>query len=253
MMSYIQLNLKHLVTSQYRFKMKAFIEMLNPLLFMQVIAILFSLGGVGSRGMGNVTGYITVTYMSTEFVLIFTIIWAFIISIQLTMKSYRRQMQAFVYDSRSIVLSDGLFLLTGSAIGAVFTLGSHYILQAIQRFILKKDYVLGLDISPSALDVLFGLIATILIIFTISMIGYFLGTIAQRSVLLAYLVPSLLIGMLLVLLMTGNDQLLEIFQSVFSFYFFESNFLLFALKFIGTSLVFFLLSIKLSKDLEVAP
>lgn len=251
MMSYIQLNLKNLTLNQYRFKMKAFIEMLNPLLFMQVIAIIFSLGGVGSRGSGNIMSYINITYMSTEFVLIFTIIWAFVIAIQLTMKPYRRQIQPFVYDSRSIALSDGLFLLTGSTIGAVFTLGSHYILRAIQRFILKKDYVLGLDISPSVIDVLFGLIASILIIFTLSMVGYFLGTIAQRSVLLAYLVPSLLIGSLLLLLMTGNERLLEFFQSIFSFYFFEDNFLFFFLKFTLTSLIFFLLSYKLSENLEV--
>lgn len=248
-MSYTQVTLKEVVKKQYSLKLKAFTDLLNPLIFMQLIALFFSLNGIGQRGVG---GNLSITYYSTDFVVFFTILWAFIIAIQLRMKNYRQQMLPFVYNSTTTALSDGLFLLTASIIGAVFSLASRYILLAITRFVLQHDQLLGTNIIASPLELLMGVIATIVVIFTFGLIGYFVGTLIQWNKGFAYILLTVLIGGLLSVLLSGNETLLNILQMLFKFYFFEKNFFLFLVKFLGTASLGFFIALKLSHRLEVS-
>ena len=252
MMSYQEISLKEIVKKQYHFKMKAFVELLNPLIFMQLIAILFSFNGIGQRGMGSMNGRLSVSYYSTDIVILLTILWAFIISIQLTTKNYREEIQAFIFHSKSSAMSDGLFLLTASTIGALFALGSRYIIIAINLYLFKEEKVLNVDITSSFSVIILGVLATIIIIFTFTMLGYLFGTAIQANKGLAYFIPAIFIGGFLSLLFLGDSIVIDWIHSIFTFYFFEDNFLLFAVKFLVTGLISFLLSLKLSERLEVS-
>src|SRR5690625_25695 len=95
-MSLTQVSTSDIVKQQYIFKLKAFPDLFNRLFFMLIVGLLFSLGGIGQQGL---RGMITVDIYSADFIIIFTIIWTFIIAIQLTTKLYRNQIVPFVHRS----------------------------------------------------------------------------------------------------------------------------------------------------------
>lgn len=249
MMSFSPVTLTDIVKKQYVFKLKAFTDLLSPLLLMQLFGLLFSLGGVGHSGRGN---YFNVTYYSTDFVIYFTIIWGFVIAVQLTSKNFRYQLTPFVTNHQANVLSDGLLLLTASIFGGILALLSRFILLAFVMFVFQKDQIIIKDSIESIPELFMGIITTILIIFLFSMLGYAIGSLVQRHRSFAVIIPAIAIGGFFFLILIGDETTLKYFEKLFSFYYLEKNFSIFVLKHIITSIILFFLAYQLTKRLEVA-
>ena len=100
------------VKKQYFFKLKANIDAFSSLVWIQLLAHLFSLGGVASMGMGGTNLSVDVKYYSADLVIGFTMLWAFVTAITITTKPYRNHDFTFVTNRLSSSLSNILFLLT---------------------------------------------------------------------------------------------------------------------------------------------
>ena len=73
MMSLTKVTLAEIVKKQYLFKLKANIDSFSSLVWIQLLAILFSFGGIGSSGMGMGEMNIDVKYYSSDMVIVFSL------------------------------------------------------------------------------------------------------------------------------------------------------------------------------------
>src|SRR5690625_7769381 len=105
---------------------------------------------------------------------------------------------------------------------------------------MNHKILLGAATNPSIGEILLGFIATIITIFTFSAIGYMFGMLVQRNKVFSFILPAIFIGGFLMLVITGNEFFLISMHKTFKFYFFETNFLLFVLNFLITSVIFFI-------------
>lgn len=242
-MSLSTIKLFQVVKKQYNFKLKANIGLFNSLIILQLFGILFSLGGTGQMG----GSFYNLSFYTADFMIVFTMIWAFAIAFQLTTKDYRNAEFIFVTNRRGSDLSNTLFLLTASIIGAFTALLSGYLSKVIVYFSFKKEIINAaqpLTIKP----LIYGFSATVLFIFVFSLLGYFFGAIVQLNRVFMILLPVLFIGFLLIAARAGEDNLLII---LFEFYFQEFSFPVFLVKMIVTSLLLFKGSTLITNRLEV--
>lgn len=245
MMSLTKTNLAGTVKKQYFFKLKSNIDSFSSLIGIQLVAILFSFGGVASSGMSGNGVNIDVKYYSSDIVIVFTLIWVFVTAITITTRPYRNHDFTFVTNRLSSSISNILFLLTASIIGGVTAMLAGN-LQKVLSYILFDLESYGSRAGVN--EFIFGMCATILYLFLISSIGYFIGTLVQVSKLFSLIIPVMIIGSLfLEAAMNKEPFLINIFQS----YVMESAFLLFIVKAIITTAVFFVASISILNRLEV--
>src|SRR5699024_5729575 len=103
--------------------------------------LLFSLGGVGQGGSGSFEISINRHYYTVDYVIAFTMIWAFITSIQMTTREYRQDDFTFVTNRLSGNLSNIAFLFTASVIGGVLAVLSDFLLKGVIRFLFKFSFI----------------------------------------------------------------------------------------------------------------
>src|SRR5699024_440427 len=118
-------------------KLKANVGLFSSLIILQIFGILFSLGGIGQRG----GSFYTISYYTADYMIIFTMIWAFMIAIQLMSKDYRDLDFTFVTNRLASHLANVLFLVTASIIGAITSLLSGYLSKVIVYFAFERDYI----------------------------------------------------------------------------------------------------------------
>lgn len=246
-MSLSKVSLATVVKKQYQFKLKSYIGMFSSLVGLQLIALLFSLGGVGQGGSGSFEISINRHYYTVDYVIAFTMIWAFITSIQMTTREYRQDDFTFVTNRLSGNLSNISFLFTASVIGGVLTVLSDFLLKVVIRFLFKFSFIPQMGLADNIGLFLKGILATILYIFLFSAIGYIIGTFVQLSKVFIIIIPGIFIGLLLLSLTMGTDTPLQLFK----FYFQEAHFLLFSFKMIITSCLLVLGAVIISNRLEV--
>lgn len=245
MMSLSTANLMDIVKKQYLFKLKANIDAFSSLVGIQVLAILFSLGGSSIHSSSSEGFYIEIKYYSADIVVVFTMIWALVTAITITTKQYRNNDFTFVTNRISSSLSNILFLLTASFVGALTAVLSRYLIQMIGLIIYKEEFF---TTAFAGGEILLGLVAALIYIFTISSIGYLVGALIQINKLFAVLFPVLMIGSLFLdATMDREPSLIKIFQ----FYVMESSIFLFIIKMVLTSALFFLASIGILNRMEV--
>lgn len=233
------------VKKQYAFKMKAYIDAFSSLVGIQFIAFLFSLGG-GSSSMGTSDGYhFELKFYSADLVIIFTFIWIFVTAITITTKPYRNQDFTFVTNRMSSSLSNILFLLSASLLGAFTAVLSRFLIQTVAYFLLKEDLYIA---SVMTSEMMIGITVSLLYVFWISSIGYFVGTLVQIHKGFALLIPVIVIGSLFYDGFMQRDAMLLI---LFQFYFLESSMVLFAIKTLITTAVLFFASIAILNRMEV--
>lgn len=242
-MSLVKVQLKEIVKKQYLYKLNAYRNIITSLIITQLIALFFSINGVGNSGFGTSTVDVNihVSYYSADIVLIFTLLWAFITGITITTKDYRNQEFSFVSNRLSSILSNILFLLTISMVAGLMAVFSRYILQDI--LYLFFDEAIIHSVSYGFGDYLKGLMATILYIVLISSFAYVLGMLFQIHKLFILVIPILFLG-----ISFTNDNLL---QNLFSVFINETFFSLFAIKVIVSSSLFFYCSYLINNRLEV--
>ena len=110
-MSLLTTNVSQTVKKQFFFKLKANIDSLSSLIWIQLLAILFSFGGVSSMWSSNGEASIEVQYFTSDIVVVFTFIWSFVTAITITTKPYRHHDFTFVTNRLSSSLSNILFFL----------------------------------------------------------------------------------------------------------------------------------------------
>lgn len=246
MMSLTKVNLAETVKKQYKFKLKAYIDVFSSLVWIQLLAILFSLGGVASMGGGGVDLNINVKYYSADLVVVFTMLWSFVTAITIMTKPYRNHDFSFVTNRLSSSLANIFFLLTTSIMGSITAVLSGNIVQVLVTVLFKQQ---SFHTNMVSQELLLGIPITVLYVFLISSIGYFIGALVQISKGFIILIPVLIIGSVSLdaFLQKKNPSIINIFQ----FYVMESNLSLFIVKTLMTISVFFIAAIILLNRMEV--
>lgn len=235
------------VARQFKYKLKAYNGVLSSLVLVQIIAILFSLGGNGSFHSSGGSGIsINATLFTNANVIIFTFLWVIAHAVMMTTKAEREHGFTFVSNHISNHLSNALFLLLASVIAAVTTILAGFLLRVLVYFFKEPAPILGSNVHYEVSDIFTGVFSMTFYLILLASAGYVLGTLSQLHRTLPYLLPVLLIGIFIWLIQLDHSL---VGRGV-AFYFEETNALLFVLKVTVTSVVCFLAAILLTKRLE---
>lgn len=245
MMSLSTANFTQIVKRQYLFKLKANIDVISTLIGIQLLAILFSLFGVGSAGSSSSGLSINVKFFSADMVIAFTMIWGFVTAITITTKPYRYNDFTFVTNRLTSNLANIGFLFTISVLGGVTAiLGKNLIL-----LITTVGFNSALYGSPFLLnEFILGATATILYIFLSSALGYLIGVLVQISKLFVVVIPAVAIGSLFLDVRLQKDPTIT---DVAKFFFLESSVSLFIIKALLAAALLFFISICMLNRMEV--
>ena len=245
MMSLKTINLAETVKKQFVFKLKANIDVFSSLVWIQLLAILFSLNGVASMGMGGTNLSVDVKYYSADLVIIFTMLWSFVTAITITTKPYRNHDFTFVSNRLSSSLSNILFLLTASFIGSITATLAGNLVKLLVSILFKQELF---HFYTGSLEFVLGIGVTIIYVFFLSSMGYLIGTLVQVSKGFIILIPVLFLGTIFLAASMHTEPLLI---QIFQFYVFESSLLFFILKTLLTTVLFFIAAISLLNRMEV--
>jgi len=247
MMYLTKVSLWDVVKKQFRFKLKSFRGMFTSLMILQVMAILFSLGGEGGGGGGSDTFSYDMKFYSGNIIIAFMMIWAFISAIVVTTQAYRYDDYTFVANRLSSHLANILFLGWASVIGGVtFVLASQSLKLSV-FFLKDREFVESQPLT--VLQMAEGLAATILYLFLFTAIGYLVGMLVQRSRVFMIILPGLLFGSLFLNVLLASESTLVI--DIGQFFVRETSFLLFTLKVLLASALAYAISAWISNSLEV--
>lgn len=239
-MSLTKISLWDVVKKQFFFKLKSNIDAFNSLVWIQLIGIFFGFNSSSSWSMDGID--INIGYFSADGVIVLSMFWAFVTAITITTKPYRNLDFTFVSNRLSSSLSNILFLFTGSVLAAVTGMLSRFMVQFIHMsFGSGEVFTIPFGIG----DFFIGVGATVLYLFLISALGYFIGTLVQVSKLFTFIVPAVIIAFMYADI--GINEKPLILQT----YFMESSFLLFFIKVLITVVVLFGASMAILNRLEV--
>ena len=249
MMSLTKVSLIDVVKKQYIYKLKAYSQVFMSLIFLQLLAVLFSMNGVGSMG-GSTGGSVElqVKYFSADFVAAFTMLWGFITAILITTKAYRNDDFVFVTNRVSSNLSNAVFLLTASVIGGITAMLSSYLLKVIVYYFISDLSIKSITVLEAPMELLLGIFSTILYVFLFCALGYLVGTLVQISKAFTVLLPAAFFGTLILEGLSGKAGTVA---NVFDFFFTESSLVLFIVKIIVSAGLLFSGAFVLSNRLEV--
>ncbi|MFS1519324.1 hypothetical protein V1503_23085 [Bacillus sp. SCS-151] len=250
-MSLTTVTLANTVKNQYFYKLKANIDSFSSLIGIQVLGIIFSLGGIGTISTGSNNFNINIQYYAADIVIVFTLIWAFSTAITITTKPHRNHDFTFVTNRLSSSLSNILFLITATIVGSITAILSGNVIQVLRYiFIDQQLYVLNTGIQ----ELVIGISAIFLYGLIVCAIGYFIGTLIQVSKLFIIVIPVSLLGFIFLeaTLLEGTirDNYLSVIK-IFQFYVSEPIFVLFIVKVLITSSLFFMAAISILNRMEV--
>src|SRR5699024_11383722 len=89
------------------YKLKSYVWVFNSLILLQLLAILFSLGGSMSTGWWREEFHLQANYYTADIMIAFTMLWAFIISIQII--SIKKNEFMFINSQLSYNISESTF------------------------------------------------------------------------------------------------------------------------------------------------
>ncbi len=217
------------------------------LIFLQVIAILLASISTNYSMYGSNGISITSHVYSSDIVLIFTFLWAFITAILITTRAYRYDDYSFIATRNSSNIANVLYLLTVSIFAGVTAMLSSFLIKSSAYF-LHEAYIYE-RVSMSTIEYMTGLSASVLYVCLFAMAGYVIGLLVQWKRLFMVVIPVLFIGsMFSTNTYHSNPPVLEV---ITGFILQESSFLLFSVKVIAICVVLFLASMTISKRLEV--
>ncbi|EGW37632.1 putative membrane protein [Desulfosporosinus sp. OT] len=241
-MSSKEVNLLSISCKQYFYKLKAYSFLVHSLIIVQLIALLFSMGGVFNMSSGNGELSVSVKSYNSNIVIVFSLLWIMFIAVQLISRPYKKMEFPLVTNRLSGNLSNIGFLVTGCLFGGITSSLVGVLLRLITYFMFDRSQVVFNRFFLS--DLLLGIFVAILYMLLFSALGYFIGVLAQLNVSFVIIIPAVILGVLRVY----ND----FSQSVFKFFAFEVSLIMFVLKVIITSTILFSFSIFLSNRKEVS-
>ncbi|MDD4767841.1 MAG: hypothetical protein PHF87_09760 [Desulfotomaculaceae bacterium] len=243
-MSLTETSLFEAVRNQYLYKLKSRLGLFVAMAGTQVLALLFSMGGVASYGRGSQYLHISVKYYSSDIVIWFTILWIFFIAAQITARDEQNIDFTFVSNRLSGNLSNAAFLVTAALIGGITAILSGFLLRVIIYF--KGGIYLSSQNFIAAPDVVFtGMAVTILYLLLFGALGYFCGVLARLSpVFIVLLIGLFFFGGWFVPRSILPAQVIVFFRV-------ESSLALLTLKVMITMVLLYACSFILSNRLEV--
>ncbi|WP_217587229.1 hypothetical protein [Lentibacillus saliphilus] len=247
-MSLNKVTTRQIVMKQYQYKLKAYYQVFNSMVILQVIALLFSTGGIMFRGGRGFGLDISLNTYTADMIIIFTFLWAFINAITITTKAYREDDFIFVTNRQTQHLSNMLFLITASVIGGVTAVLVGYLNDIIFFFTTDPKTFAGYSELITPFDVLTGVVATSLYVLMFCAAGYLVGVIIQLNRIFTVIIPVLIIGFLIV---GGQTEGIPVNVRIYLFYVGETDVLLFMLKSLVTSALIFAGSFFLLRNKEV--
>ena len=228
----------------YFYKLKAHAGFLFILACLQIFALVFAFlgmpGGMSTHG-GSIR--IDVTIYSAVGILVFTMFWAFVVSIYLASKALRNLDFAFVGNRLSSNLANFCLLATFSVLGGLCASLSTLVLRNVIYFMGRGEYFY---LPPG--ELLMGTIAAILYLLLISALGYFFGSLSSLSKVMVVFIPAILLGTLIMETRTAD---LSIIIQAIKFFTAEASFAAFIVKSLFTVAVLMLGSALISRRLEV--
>ncbi|MEH7883974.1 hypothetical protein V7654_06575 [Bacillus sp. JJ1609] len=242
-----KVSLWDIVKKQFRFKLKSYRGMYTSLMILQVIAILFSLGGTGGGGGSTDNFSYDLKDYSGILIFTFTLIWAFISAVVVTTHAYRNDDYAFVANRVSSHLSNILYLGLTSALGGVTVMLAG---QALKLFVMFNQDIKFISSAPLTVpQIAVGVAAAIMYLFLFSALGYLAGTLVQKSRLFIVILPAALFGLLFLNVFLAKESTLLMDMGLF--FINETSFLLFTLKALFTSFLSFGVAVWISNRMEV--
>ncbi len=245
MMSLSIMSLTEVVKKQFFFKMKANIDSLSSLIWIQLLAMFFSFNAIGGMGFSSDDISFDVRYFTTDMVMVFTLIWSFITAITITTRPYRYHDFTFITNRVSSSLSNILFLATANLFGAMTAILANNLLKMVW---ILSDEPHFYSLQAGYWEHFLGILIAFLYLMLFSAVGYLVGTLVQISKVFIVILSALVIGSLFASALLGISP---IFMHLHQFYFKESSMLFFLLKIVLSSAVLFTASISILNRLEV--
>ncbi len=244
-MSLIESSLWEVVRSQYFYKLKSHLSLFSALIGMQVLALLFSLGGVMNFGMGSRYLNVNISYFSSEMVFWFTALWIVVVSFVVTTKDYWDMDFTFISNRLSGNLSNIAFLSSAALIGGTSAIFSGFLLRLVVY--LKNGGNLWVENFMPTPEILFiGVLMSVFYLLLFSSLGYLCGALVQLSKAFIILLVGSYFGSIWLVRLNPT-----FFLKIYDFYHGESSLPLFALKAVFTAGLLYLGSLFLSNRLEV--
>lgn len=192
MMYLTEPSLKRVIWNQYLFKMTALPGLFTSLILTQLAAFALSLDGTGGTSIGFDTITVRITHFSGDLIFYFTLMWAYIAGIMLTIRQYRNADFFFVTNRWTQHLSTIALLLTASLYAGIVT----PLLGNLLRLVIywsHPDNVMT-AIAPRPGELLLNLLITTWYAALLSCFGYLTGMLAQLNRVFIILIPALIIG-----------------------------------------------------------
>lgn len=246
-MSLTHVRLATVVKKQYIFKLKAYHHFFATLIVLQLIGMLFSLGGIGASVASSMDVDIMVTYYSADQLLIFTMFWIFMSAVLITTVDYHDVTFTFVTNRLSNHLANTLFLMTASLIGGVTAYLGGFLIKIATRF-FDSGYLVETGLPATWLEFVSGCVGLFFILFLLGLCGYLAGILIRFSTMFIVIIAGSMIGFFTLSSQWGEANLVV---KLFAFYFQEASLLLFSLKMVGTAVMLLLLAVMLANRQEV--
>lgn len=248
MSSLVETSLWRAARNQYAFKLRAYANLFVSLIAVQVISILFTVGGmVGSSGMGSNNFYVEVKNYSAAGLLGFTVFWILANAFILTLPLYRNPDFTFVTNRLSSNLANAGYLVTAAAGGGAATALGSILLRNIVYYAGGGGYLVSANFYLGAGEILTGAAVTVLYLLLSGAAGYFLGALVQLHRSLYVIVPALLLGLFFY---EAANEHVRIFRAL-DFFFLETSPLLFTLKIAAAVLLLWICAMALTNRAEV--
>ncbi|MEN2768971.1 hypothetical protein [Ornithinibacillus xuwenensis] len=246
-MSLKSVSLSNAVINQYKYKLKAYSGIFTSLVIIQLLGMFFSLNGMGSSGYSTESYSMNITSYSSNLVIVFTMVWAFMNALLVTTRAYREDDFTFVTNRLTYSLSNYAILLTASIIGGVTAFLSSSLINVIAYLTNNIEVFVTINQEIGFMDYVVGVLATILFILLCGALGYFIGMVVQLSKIFMMIIPVCFIAFSVPIQRNGEN----VFFKLFEFYFQEHSFPLFLLKVLVTIFILSLTAVMMSNRLEV--
>lgn len=252
MMSLTEISLGTVVKKQYIFKLRSYANLYVSLVITQLIALLFTIGGmvIENRGIGWNNIFLEVKFYSSLGIFIFTVFWILIYSFILPFPSYRYPDFSFVTNRVSSNMANMGFLITAAIAGGVtVTLGS-LLVRNIIYYIGGNEGILSSNFWVSGGDLFTSMAVGSLYLLLLGTIGYFLGILVQLHRSLYLILPAFILGLLIYAIYAARTNPGLVSQPIL-FFVQEEAPVLFILKIIGSVLLLWLGATILSNRVEL--
>ncbi|KGA97651.1 hypothetical protein AJ85_04660 [Alkalihalobacillus alcalophilus ATCC 27647 = CGMCC 1.3604] len=240
------ISLLELVKKQTLFKLNALSGAFTVMIVFQVATILFTVFfPTSSYGMTSSEMYSFRIYeVSSNSVIVFTFIWAFIVGILITSKAYRYDDFSFVTSRLSANLANICYLVVMSVFSGFTAFFSSYMIKVGVYF--NKSGDVFYESIPSWTIIMSGAVATMLYLLLLGTIGYVIGMLVQVYPAFKFIIPAVFIGGFITV-SGGQGSFNWIFVQIFA----ETSILLVIVKVLLSCTLMLFVTIVITNRLEV--